>query len=237
MKKLFIYSGIAAFLIIVFLVVADFFILPAYVEAREVVVPRVIGLDKSEAIKILTESGLNPIEGEIKFDENFEVDEILFQKPLAGSTVKEGRRIYLVVSGGDPKITMPRLLNKTLRDVEVTLSKFDLYLAEIKKEGSERERGTVIEQFPEVGDHVIKGDSVYVVISDGPRRGQVRTPLIMGKTLEDSKQILQRASLRLGNVKRRISPQLPNTVIHQEPSQGQLLSIGDSVDVVITVLK
>ncbi len=237
MKKIIISLMGLLLIIFIFFIVMDKFILPNYVSGEEIPIPNVIGLNKSEAVKLLADSGLVAVEGKLKFDERYKVDEILFQKPASGSIVKKGRRVYLIICGGRPKVGMPDLIGKSERNARFTLTKFDLILAEIRRVSSERKRNTIVSQFPEKDSLVYKGDSVYLKISAGPQVGKVRTPLLLGKSLNEAIKILKRASLKIGKITKKKSLQLPNTIINQIPGEGSFLEIGDSVDVVITTLK
>ena len=112
LKKLILYPLILFTLLTVALFATDFFIMPWYVEAAEVTVPDLVGKNKFEAMEILKGLGLNPIEEGPRYDSRFEKDQVMFHNPRAGTRVKDKRRIYLFVSGGDPLVKMPRLIGK-----------------------------------------------------------------------------------------------------------------------------
>lgn len=233
-KKWIIISASLITFLIVSLILFDKLLMPWFVDAREVELPDLVGLHKSEALAILSDLKLNPVEKEPRFDARYDIDHIVYQRPSAGTKVKENRRIYLHISGGDPLIKMPNLINKTLRDAKVTLEKRGLFIRNIKQVKSELPSNYVVDQEFVEGTNLTKGDSVNIKVSMGPRVGMVRVPSIIGKSLDEAEQILRRNNLKLGIIKYRPTPSiLTNTVIEQLPSEDFLLSVGDVVDVTV----
>lgn len=213
------------------LLTLNLYIMPWYVDAVEVELPDLVGLNKTEAIRILDSLSLKPILEGPRYDARFDVDEVMFQNPPAGKTVKENRRVYLHISGGEPLVKMPNLRQKTHRDARINLERIGLHIRDLEQVKSEFPSGIIIDQEFEEGTYLAKGDSVSLQISIGPRRGMIETPYIIGRSLKDAERILRRNSLNIGELKYEDSPLLTNTVIDQYPSEGFLLNVGDSVDV------
>ncbi len=234
-KKLVLIPSILFVLVFAILLIADNYILPNLVDAPEVVLPNLVGLNKEEAKAQLEQIKLIPVEEGPRYDARFDVDEVIFQNPNAGTRVKEGRRIYIHISGGEAKIKMPSLFKKTLRDAKITLERRGLFLGEIEEMRSELPKRCVVDQeFPE-GELLVKGDSVNIKISLGPKLGMIRVPSLIGKTLNEASRILRRNSLNIGEITYSESPSLlPNRVFDQFPSEEKLISVGDSVDVFVT---
>ena len=239
MKKL-IKRLIIAAIVLGILAVGAFFginnyIMPDYVEANELILPDVVGLDKNEAIRQLEALKLSPIEVGPRYDSRYEVDEVIFQKPYAGTNVKENRRVYIHISGGEPLIKMPQLIGKTNRDATIKLNRIGLFVRELEEVRSELPRGIIVEQEFPFEHELEKGDSVNLQISVGPQLGMVRVPELIPRSEKEAIKILHRLRLKLGTKTYRASPTLlPNTIISQTPAPNSLLSIGDSVNVIIS---
>ncbi|MDA3860126.1 MAG: PASTA domain-containing protein, partial [Melioribacteraceae bacterium] len=211
------------------------YLMPSIVEANELMLPDVVGLNKEEAFRKLEALKLTPIEVGPSYDARYEIDEVIFQKPYAGTSVKENRRVYIHVSGGEPIIKMPQLVGKTLRNARLNLERIGLFVRKVENIRSELPRGTIAEQEFSIEDKLEKGDSVNLKISVGPKLGMVRVPSLIAKSEKEAVIILNRLSLRLGEKTYRSSPSLlPNTIIMHTPAQNVLLSIGDSVNVIIS---
>jgi serine/threonine-protein kinase len=220
------------------LFVLDYVVLPYYVSGTESKVPNVVGKNKDEAINILRDANFNPIVQTSRFDQNYQKDQVISQKPIADIIVKENRRIYLTVSGGDPIIKMPALINKTIRDATITLERFGLILGKIDSVESEFPSATIVEQQYFEGREIAKGSTVNLKVSIGPKVGMVRVPNLLLKSLSEAESILKSNSLRLGNkIYIYSTSYLPNTVADQDPSEDTLIKIGDSVNVVLTQSK
>ena len=234
LKKWLIIAGSVAAGVIILVVIFDKLIMPWYVDAKEVKLPNLVGLHKSEAENILKNLHLTVKEKGPVFDPNFAIDHVIFQRPPAGTIVKENRRVYLHISGGDPLIKMPNLVNKTLRDAKVTLERRGLYIRNIIQIKSELPANHVVEQEFVEGTNLAEGDSVDIKVSIGPRIGMVRVPNLIGKSLSEVEIILRRNNLKIGIITYKQTPSiLTNTVIEQLPSEDFLLSVGDSVDVTV----
>lgn len=216
----------------------NIYLMPSIVEVHEVELPDVVGLNKIDAIRRLEALNLTPIEVGPRYDSRYETDEVIFQKPYSGTMVKENRRIYIHISGGEPLIKMPQVVNKTLRDARVNIERLGLFVGEVEEIRSEMQLGTVVEQEFEFEFKLEKGDSVNLKISVGPQLGMVRVPSIIGKSIKEANRVLIRQNLKLGTKTYSESPTLlPYTIISQTPSQDFLLNIGESVDVVISKSK
>ncbi|PKL82855.1 MAG: hypothetical protein CVV24_08015 [Ignavibacteriae bacterium HGW-Ignavibacteriae-3] len=218
----------------VILVTVDYIVLPLYVSGTEVKVPDVLGKNKDEAIKILKDANLNPIIQTSRFDQKYEKNQIIFQKPSANIAVKENRRIYLTVSGGDPLMKVPSVIGKTFRDATITVERYGLVLGTVDSVESEFPANTIVEQQIPEGREIAKGTKINLKISIGPKQGMVRVPNLLSKSLSEAEIILKSLSLKLGNkIYINYPNTLPNTVVDQEPSEDTLLNIGDSVNVVL----
>ena len=234
-KKFFKVIGISILVFIAFLLAMDKIILPIYVSSDEYNVPDVIGKNKDEAIKILKDYHLNPIITTSRYDQKYGKDEVIFQKPVPNSHVKEGRRIYLTVSGGDQMVKMPNLINKTIRDAQITLERNGLVLGKVDSVESEFPSEIVCDQQFFEGREVAVGTEVGITVSLGPRIGMIRVPGLVGRTLNEAERILKTNSLRVG-LKTYVTSTtlLPNTVQDQQPGEGTLVPVGDSVNVWLT---
>ncbi|MCK5088183.1 MAG: PASTA domain-containing protein [Melioribacteraceae bacterium] len=237
-KKLLIFSSVIIILIVSSLLLLENVIMPSVVYSPEVKIPNLVGKDKYEAIAILKSVNLTPIELGPRYDERYEADQVIYQKPNAGTMVKEYRRVYIHISGGEPLVMMPQLVNRTLRDAELTIKRLGLNIRSTKDIRSELPAGVIVEQEYPDGYKLEKGDSVSLKISVGPQIGMIRVPNLIAKSEKEAERTLRRNNLKIGEKTYITSPTLlPNTVISQYPSQDFLLNIGDSVDVVIAKSK
>lgn len=234
-KKIFIWIAILFSLLALALFVFDVFVMPWYVEREEKVVPELVGLDKVEAEKIVLENQMEPVFEGPRYSDDFPTDHVIFQNPEPGETVKMGRRIHLIISGGNPLTKMPYLIDKTLRDATVSVERLGFTIGDVSKVKSETPAGIVVEQYPKEGTNLEKGTKVQLKISMGPNIGMVRVPDLLSLTLKEARETIQRNSLVVGKINYQESKTLlPNTVVAQYPAKNKLINIGESIDLFIT---
>ncbi len=233
-KKFLLYSIIIVLVVTGLLITADKVILPAIVNSNEYVVPDLVGVHKDSAMVMLEQLNLNPVLEGPRFDSRFEKDHVIFQNPRQGTIVKENRRVYIFISGGEPLVKMPNLEGKTLRNGKITAERLSLIIGEVEKVRSEYPADLIIGQNIEPGVNITKGDTVNLKVSVGPQVGKIRVPSLLGESLYSAEKILKNYSLKLGKITFVPSKTLlPNTIRDQYPNKDELANYGDSVDVFV----
>ncbi len=219
----------------IFLAIINYIIMPFYVSADEVKVPKVQKLKLNEAIKLLEDANLNVLVGDTSYDKKYPEGTIILQKPVGGEIVKEGRTIFLVVSGGEPYVSMPQLRGKSVRDAKLTLERLGLKVGEIVEVQSNNPKDVVVDQQYAPNVKVKGGKSVSISISLGSTEGDIAVPDLIGKSLAEATRILHEKLLRVGKINYQPSfSVLPNTVLDQYPVKGNMLNENDAVDLFIT---
>ncbi len=223
-----------AALIILFLVV-DNLLIPWYVNKPETKVPNVVGMEESQAISLLSDYNLEAVVNESVADEKFPKGTIILQKPEGGDIVKEGRRVYLFVSGGEPTVYVPRLRGKSVRDARLSLERVGLKLGVIEELPSSNPKNMIFDQQFAEGTPLKKGESVNVTISSGESDEGITVPDLIGKSLSEAQRILADSTLKVGKINyQRSFSLLPNTVLDQYPSKGNKVKSGDVIDLFVT---
>lgn len=204
--------------------------MPWYVHAPLKQVPNVAGLSQDRAIALLNKSDLEGIVSDTTYDDLIPSGNIVLQKPEAGETVKSGRKVYLVISGGDPIVQVPQLEGKSLTDATFILERVGLQVGDVEKIPSRKPNNVIVGQEFPVGTKLRKGATVDLSISMGGGAGSIVVPYLVGKSLADAKTILSENKLSVGRINYQPSDELlPNTVLDQYPSSGSKLEEGDEV--------
>ncbi|MGE5352169.1 MAG: PASTA domain-containing protein [Acidobacteriota bacterium] len=223
--------GSLAVLIILFNMV----IMPWYVSGREVVIPKVVGMNEKQAESLLSDSDLEAVVGGERYNENFPKGAVIFQKPAAGATVKEGRRVFLFISSGVPLVKVPALKGRNIRDARLALERIELSLGDTTMVQSQSPRGIIIDQQYYEGTEVQKGSRINITISAGQQSAGVTVPDLLGKSLSEAEAILKENKLTPGKINYQPSfSLLPNTVIDQYPSKDATVQEGATVDLFVT---
>ncbi|HET9214522.1 MAG TPA: Stk1 family PASTA domain-containing Ser/Thr kinase [Gaiellaceae bacterium] len=100
--------------------------------------------------------------------------------------------------------------------------------AEVEEEPSrEVEEGIVIEQSPQEGTRISRGDPVTIVVSTGPR--MVEVPRVVGMTFEEAVEVLEDAGLDARRQDVFSNRRDPGVVASQEPPPGTEVEEGTEV--------
>ncbi|SER53081.1 Stk1 family PASTA domain-containing Ser/Thr kinase [Salisediminibacterium halotolerans] len=174
--------GAGAAVVILFLA---FYFIPNWLHVDEVTIPdNLIGMHYEEAEEILAEDLQLEVETERRFDDEIEEDHVVSHNPDAGSSVKVGALITLVVSDGMEPVEMDELTGVNRGEAEDQLDEF----AEVEvdfEETYESKDDTVMQQEPAPGETVIPAEtSVKLTVSETPEytmdnlRGMTRDEIV-----------------------------------------------------------
>ena len=230
-KKILIFLGI----LISIILILDFILLPLYVSGSELNVPNVVGMTEEEAFETLEDADFNPSIADTSFGVSLPPGRVFLQKPESGKLVKEGRTVFLFISGGEQVISVPLLKGKSVRDARLSLERIGLKLGTIEEIASTHPKDMVFDQQFAEGTGIRKGQSVGISVSIGKGAGEIVVPDLIGKSLSEATRILSDSTLIVGKVNYQISSTLlPNTVLDQYPAPGNKLNSGNTVDLFIT---
>lgn len=220
---------------VIFILLLDNLIMPWFVSSPETTVPEVIGMQVNEGIRVLEDKGFEPVISDTSYGLKAAVGEIFLQKPDAGSVVKEGRTVYLFISGGVKTVAVPLLKGKSLLDAKFALERLGLKLGRIERIQSSQPEDMIFDQQFEEGTSIKQGDFVGVTISAGKGGGTIIVPDLIGKSLTEARKILADSSLIIGKVNYQPSSTLlPNTILDQYPSSGNSVNPGNAIDLFVT---
>jgi len=134
--------------------------------SSQIVLPDLRGGGLSEATVQLTKLGLNV--GEVTSEENAEVqkDKIISTKPAAGTKVKSGDRIAVVLSRGVETAEVPRCTGKSFSSAKRILENSGFVVGNVRYEVStEFNVGIVMTQNPAAGRQASKGSAIDLVVA------------------------------------------------------------------------
>ncbi len=220
---------------VVFILLLDNLIMPWFVSSPETTVPEVVGLQVSEAISLLEKDGFEPLVSDTSYGLKVPVGAVFFQKPEAGAVVKEGRTVFLFVSGGTKSIQVPVLKGKSVLDAKFALERLGLKLGKVERIPSSHPEDMIFDQQYEEGTILKQGEIVGVTISAGRGGGSIVVPDLIGMSLTEARMILADSTLIIGKINYQPSSTLlPNTILDQYPSSGNSLNPGNAVDLFVT---
>ncbi len=201
---------------------------------RDAEVPNLQGKTLKEAEYLL---GQSKLKSEVKheYSDEFAKNTVVRQSPIAGTKVKQGRRVTMYLSQGPELVVVPRVEGRQLADAEIMLGNKDLS-ANVEEEYDDKyAAGFVISQEPGAGKKIEKGGSVNLLVSKGPQPEKVSMPDLVGLNLDEAHRKAEEKKLVLDESGRKDSTEYyANQIISQDPESGVMVDEGSTVKVVVS---
>ena len=201
------------------------------------------GMNLKKVDSILNENSLRYVIIDSVFNTKLPSNSIIDQDPLAGSFVKENRRIYLtIVAKSKKQVIMPNLVDLSLRRAISKLKSLDLSVGNLSFI-PDMAKNVVLKQFinnqeVESGSQIFVGTEVDLVLGDGFSDVMVNLPNLIGLTKEDAEILLQMNSINLGLVlyDSSVKDSATAVVYRQRPSaeDNAMINLGRNVDIYLT---
>jgi len=176
-------------------------------------VPDVVGKELAAARGEIESSKLKFKEGTGKYSDTFPQGVVISTDPKANSQLKAGATVTVVVSKGQPPITVPDFTGKNINDARSQAEQLGLRVVEEYKD-NDLPADQVIEQSPKPGSGAEKDAEIKLVVSKGPP--QIAMPNVINQQCQQAKVLLEGQNLRV-----RIGGFNANgTVLAQNPGPG-----------------
>jgi serine/threonine-protein kinase len=152
-------------------------------------VPNVAGKSEDEAREDLSKFDAE-VTVEREYSTEYEANEVARTDPPAGEEVKAGTPVTLYVSDGYPPLKVPDVVGRTEDDAVAALETEGLAVGEVTRSYSDTiDEGQVISQTPAAQDPAGPGDTVDLVVSDGPE--PIAVPDVIGMDIGDATEELE----------------------------------------------
>lgn len=223
----------AVILLILFLILwlIDSCVMPPYVHSIGTIkVPNITGLSLKKADDIVKNSKLRVADVREIYNETVPKGYIISQLPFAGSEVREGRRLYITVSRGIEKITVPYVIGKLERVAWIDIMRLGFNIGNIEYvERDDKPDGVVLAQYPHYGVNLPYGATINLIVSQAPPEAEIS--LFEGDiTLQEARNLASQNSLILIVINPELIETLDNPVIRPDYNRTSYkLSKGDTV--------
>lgn len=159
-------------------------------------------------------------------------DYVISESPSAGSQVKAGQTVDVLVSSGPTTVSVPNLIRQDIFQVKQELSTLGLKVR-IRHMTSQSPKGLVLRQSPSASTSVPQGRTVTVWVSNGPSHSSATMPNLVGLTVSEAASELIGMNLSVGTPTNQSSTEPTNTIIDQSPAPYSSVT-GSSVNVVVS---
>ena len=196
---------------------------------RTVKVPSLENMTYAEMQEALKQQDLT-LSAQGTYSEEAEEGRLISQNPTAGTRLKRGKEVEVVISLGSEWFYLENMSGEDLDDVLTELSDLGAKDVTVERVLSEKTVNTVIAQSPQAGWHS-RRESIVLQIS-GERTGM---PYLSGLQLDGAKALIESAGLELGTVVSGYSADAPaGTVIAQSIEPNSQVLLGTTVDLTIS---
>lgn len=216
-------------------VVSFYVAMKVEMRTTEVKVPDLLGRTQEEAGRSAGAVGLVIEVVDQRNDAAMSSGRVLQQEPPAGSAVRRGRKIKLVVSLGGQVLSVPEIVGRGARASEIELRRGGFQPGlEARVFRPRVPAGEVVAQVPAPGTPAVPGTRVHRLVSEGEEPPVWVMPELNGRTRESAERWIDRWGFRRGAVRLAAAPdRASGTVIGQLPLAGYPISAREIVDLTV----
>ena len=198
-------------------------------------VPPIQGLLVKDATALLAPLGLQLTISEVRNDPTIPLNQIISQDPIAGTEVRVGSAIQVIVSGGAGNLVVPNVQGQLGSAAEQLMIAAPYnFVVTITEEPSDTvEKGRVIRTEPEIASQIGNGAAVTIFVSRGSDK--VKVPRVEGLTEAEAQSTLGVAGLTFEIRYQNVPADDPNVgkVISQSPRPDESVAPSAKVSLVI----
>lgn len=198
-----------------------------------VAVPNVYGRPWTSAHKVFTDHGLKSMVVGHQSSAKIGTGSVLDEKPSAGTHVKSGYMISVILSSGPTPVSVPGVTGEDVSSATESLKVLGLKVL-VHHINSHDSKGEVVRQSPTSGRSVRPGATVTLWVSNGAYAAQSLMPNLVGLTVSQAASNLLNSNMTVGTPSRQWSTQPINTIIDQSPAPYSSTSGVTSVSVTVS---
>ncbi len=234
--RLFWKHTLIAFILTVVLLWVSLRFLNAYTRhGSSIVVPDFKGISLASLEDFASDHDVEYIINDSLYDYSMTKGTVALQDPKPGTFVKKNRIIYLTVVALKPEqVAMPNLVDLTLRQATSMLETYGLksgsltYVPDIAHNAVLRQKFKGVEI--EAGVMIEKGSRIDLVLGQDKENTSTGVPDLFGKTQQEAAELLQEASLNIGNEVFLDGNDEHVRVYKQQPAADASIQYGRTVD-------
>ncbi|WP_026119942.1 Stk1 family PASTA domain-containing Ser/Thr kinase [Nocardiopsis potens] len=194
-------------------------------------VPDLVGADREEAARLLSEAdlGLRVSEKEV-YSDDAATGEVAEVSPAAGESILPGETVTVALSKGPRSVELPEVVGEPVENARKALEDEGFSNIEVEEADSrEAEPGTVLSCDPEPGSEADREGTVTLTVSAG-----IPVPDVTGQKAGEARKQLEDAGIAVEVVREFSDDVEKNTVISQDPEEGAQVGPGDTVTLTVS---
>ena len=206
-------------------------------EVGTVIVTSVVGLTFEDAEKNLKDqSDKLHVTRKEDYSDTYEAGIVMDQYPKKGAEIPADAEVQLFVSVGPESFKLTNVYGLSDQKATELLEKAGLIVEHDFTYNDEIEEGKVIETNPARDTPVVKGDTVTIIVSNGPKNEQSVVPNLLDLTEANALTKLKEAGLTLGNVSNDYSDVYKaGKVMYQNYEAGSKVASQTPIDITLSL--
>ncbi len=237
-KKHKVISSIIGLMLLFFLAFGGTILVLGMTNPKEVEIPNIVGLTKTEAEqKVKSANLVFEIESE-EYNSEVAENHIISQDPkyISSYKVKENTVIKVVISKGTEKTKVPNVKGKEKEEAIQLIENAKLKAEVIEETSKTVKEGYIISQETDPDTEVNAGDTVKIHVSTGTGIKQITMIDVRGKTEADAKKALEDIGLVVNIGYSEDSSKDNGIVLKQAVEVGKVIDEGTTVTITVNKL-
>ena len=200
----------------------------------EVSMPNVVGLSKEEAQKEVENAKLKFEVEKEEYNKDVPEGFVISQDPTymeRFNKVKQGSTVKVVISKGQEKTTVPKVVGMEKDKAIKALEDAKLKVEVVEETSKKVQEGYVISQETDPDTEAFAGDTVIIHVSTGVEKATV--PDVIGKTQSEAKSMLEAQGFVVSVVTSEDSSKASGVVLKQSLDSGKSVEKGSSITITV----
>jgi beta-lactam-binding protein with PASTA domain len=196
------------------------------IRGHQEILPNLVGAPLEAAQRVASGLGLEMKVEDKLFSAQYAANQIVSQQPPAGTRIKVGQHVHVLVSLGPPRVAVPNLVGTSLRAAQITTIQRGLTVGNVAAlpwAGAEPDQ--VVAQDPPPLTANVHSPVVNLLVSRGESPPAYLCPNFVGQPLAAVRRTVEKAGLKIGAVTPVPTDAAPQgTILDQSPAPGSKIS-------------
>ena len=211
----------------------------------EVNIPNIVGVEKGEAQRQVEEAKLKFAIEKEEYNKDVPEGFVISQKvdgdaigdftttPSTDRKIKEGSTIKVIVSKGQEKTTVPKVVGMEQEEAIKALEEAKLKVEIVEETSKKVQEGYVVSQETDPNTEAYAGDTVKIHVSKGTGIKQVTVVSVIGQDEATAKKTLSGLGLKVNVAYEEDTSKTNGTVLKQSIEAGKTVDEGNSITITV----
>ncbi|HZP23307.1 MAG TPA: PASTA domain-containing protein [Terriglobales bacterium] len=220
------------------------------IHGRQTQIPKVVGLSKSQASRLLADRGLVLEEGDRYFSSDVAPGKVMSQAPAPGVQVRRGWHVRVAESMGPQRVIIPDLIGNSERAAEINIRRRGLELGSVANASIPGAPGDqIVAQSPPANAVNVSEPKISILMAAPGERPSFVMPDLVGQKEDAVIDTIVNAGLRVAGIATQANPPAsPNStqnagqavppgtrmVVKTTPAAGQRVWQGQGIALQVT---